>query len=162
MYDRGVTVRNRLVRLGVLAAAVTVVAGCGAAGSSAANPELAPRGTTMTTAKPVRQDFVLARFGPLDEDPVVADIAGYDTGEPQGAARVLPCHTGGQNQRSALGPAWRDSRPRRGGGQYGHWGPPGNQSTANSCINRLANRLACMRNSWFSPVSCAQCGVYTN
>ncbi|MGC9669114.1 efflux RND transporter periplasmic adaptor subunit [Planosporangium sp. 12N6] len=46
-----------LLRAGVLAAVAAVASACGSSQPKTASPELAARGTTMTTAKPTRQDL---------------------------------------------------------------------------------------------------------
>ena len=54
---KAVPLRKRVIRLGVLVVLAVAVGACGASGSETANPELAARGETMTSAKPTRQDL---------------------------------------------------------------------------------------------------------
>jgi hypothetical protein len=49
--------RQLMLRVGVLMTAAATVAACGSSEPKPANPELADRGTTMTTAKPTRKDL---------------------------------------------------------------------------------------------------------
>jgi hypothetical protein len=73
--------KRLLLRLGVLAVAAATATACSASGPNAATPELAPRGTTLTTAKPVRQDLAnrVSLSGKVTMNPVfglVAPVAG--------------------------------------------------------------------------------------
>ncbi len=67
--------------MGVVAVMLTAAAACTGASEEAVNPQLAPRGTTLTTAKPSRQDLTskLSLTGKVTLNPVfgiVAPIAG--------------------------------------------------------------------------------------
>jgi hypothetical protein len=70
-----------LVRLGGLAVVVVTATACGSSGEAPVNPDLAPRGTAMTTAKPSRQDLTnkVSLTGKVTMNPVfglVAPVAG--------------------------------------------------------------------------------------
>ncbi len=84
----------RKILLAPLCALVTVgVAACSPSGPDQANPELAPRGTTMTKVKPTRQDLTtkLSIAGKVEMNPtfgLVAPVAGqvryFDVQTPNG------------------------------------------------------------------------------
>ncbi|GAA1807632.1 efflux RND transporter periplasmic adaptor subunit [Planosporangium flavigriseum] len=73
--------RQLLLRAAVLAVVATTAAACGSSGPQATNPELAARGTAMTTAKPTRQDLAnrVSLSGTVTTNPVIglaAPVAG--------------------------------------------------------------------------------------
>jgi hypothetical protein len=69
--------RQLLLRVGVLVTAATTAAACGSAESKRENPELADRGTTMTTAKPTRKDLAnrVSLAGKVSMKPVFGLVA---------------------------------------------------------------------------------------
>lgn len=73
--------RRLILHLGALGAASLATAACSSSSGGAKNPELAPRGTTVTTVKPTRQDLSnrVSLSGKVTVDPifgVVAPVAG--------------------------------------------------------------------------------------
>jgi hypothetical protein len=92
LIERGLPVRERyllrlgvlrlgLLRLGLLAVVMAGTGACSGSQAAATNPELVPRGTTMTTAKPTRQDLTsrVSLSGKVTLNPVfgiVAPVAG--------------------------------------------------------------------------------------
>jgi len=74
-------VRKRVLGFGVLTLVAITLTACSGAGAKSGNPELAPRDTTMTTAKPTRQDLAnkVSLTGKVTMSPVfglVAPVAG--------------------------------------------------------------------------------------
>jgi hypothetical protein len=69
--------KQLLLRVGVLAVVVATAAGCTSSGPKAGTPGLAPRGTTMTTAKPARQDLAnrVSLSGKVTMNPVFGLVA---------------------------------------------------------------------------------------
>jgi hypothetical protein len=66
-----------LLRLGVLAVAAAAATACGSSGTKAGTPGLGARGTTMTTAKPVRQDLTnrVSLSGKVTINPIFGLVA---------------------------------------------------------------------------------------
>jgi hypothetical protein len=99
-----------LVRLGGLAVVVVTATACGSSGEPPANPDLADRGTAMTTAKPTRQDLTnkVSLTGKVTMNPVfglVAPVAGQvrfmDVKEPTSTPTVA----------TRVGSVWADGEP---------------------------------------------------
>lgn len=99
-----------LVRLGGLAVVVVTATACGSSGEPPANPDLAPRGTALTTAKPTRQDLTnkVSLTGKVTMNPVfglVAPVAGQvrfmDVKEPTGTPTVA----------TRVGSVWANGEP---------------------------------------------------
>jgi hypothetical protein len=103
-------VRARLLRVVGLAVVMGVAVACSPAGSGTDTPGLAPRGTTMTTVKPSRQDLTnrVSLTGKVTIDPVfglVAPVAGQvryldvkaPTGTPTKPTRVATVVAGGKS-----------------------------------------------------------------
>jgi hypothetical protein len=99
-----------LVRLGGLAVVVAAATACSSSGAETTNPELAPRGTALTTAKPTRQDLTnkVSLTGKVTMNPVfgiVAPIAGQvrfmDVKEPTSTPTVA----------TRVGSVWADGAP---------------------------------------------------
>lgn len=99
-----------LVRVGAGAAVVAFAAACSSSGPEPTNPDLAPRGTAMTTAKPTRQDLTnkVSLAGKVTMNPVfglVAPIAGQvrymDVKEPNGTP----------TKPTRVGSVWADGSP---------------------------------------------------
>ncbi|MCS7484187.1 efflux RND transporter periplasmic adaptor subunit [Umezawaea endophytica] len=99
-----------LVRLGGLAVVVVTATACGSSGEAQTNPDLAPRGTAMTTAKPTRQDLTnkVSLTGKVTMNPVfglVAPVAGQvrfmDVKEPASTPTVA----------TRVGSVWADGVP---------------------------------------------------
>jgi len=69
-----------LVRAGGLAVVVVAATACGSSGAAPSNPDLAPRGTAMTTAKPTRQDLTnkVSLTGKVTMNPVFGLVAPID------------------------------------------------------------------------------------
>ncbi|WNV84078.1 efflux RND transporter periplasmic adaptor subunit [Umezawaea sp. Da 62-37] len=101
-----------LVRLGGIAVVVATATACGSSGPEPTNPDLVPRGTALTTAKPTRQDLTnkVSLNGKVTMNPVfglVAPIGGQvrfmdvavPTSTPTVATRVGSVWTDG-------GPTW--------------------------------------------------------
>src|SRR5690349_3608492 len=70
-------VRRHVLGWGAAAVAALALGGCAGAGAKAASPELAPRGTVMTTVKPTRQDLTnrVSLSGKVTVDPVYGLVA---------------------------------------------------------------------------------------
>ncbi|PRY34520.1 efflux RND transporter periplasmic adaptor subunit [Umezawaea tangerina] len=99
-----------LVRLGGVAVVVATAAACGASGPEQTNPELVPRGTALTTAKPTRQDLTnkVSLTGKVVMNPVfglVAPVGGQvrfmDVKEPTSTPTVP----------TRVGSVWADGEP---------------------------------------------------
>jgi hypothetical protein len=99
-----------LVRLGGLAVVVVTATACGSSGEAPTNPDLAPRGTAMTTAKPARKDLTnkVSLTGKVTMNPVfglVAPVAGQvrfmDVKEAAGTPTVA----------TRVGSVWADGVP---------------------------------------------------
>jgi hypothetical protein len=99
-----------LVRLGGLAVVVVTATACGSSGEAPVNPDLAPRGTAMTTAKPTRQDLTnkVSLTGKVTMNPVfglVAPVAGQvrfmDVKEPTSTPTVA----------TRVGSVWANGEP---------------------------------------------------
>ncbi|HEX6347236.1 efflux RND transporter periplasmic adaptor subunit [Umezawaea sp.] len=99
-----------LVRLGGLAVVAVAATACGSSGGAPVNPDLAPRGTAMTTAKPTRQDLTnkVSLTGKVTMNPVfglVAPVAGQvrfmDVKEPAGTPTTA----------TRVGSVWADGSP---------------------------------------------------
>jgi hypothetical protein len=99
-----------IVRLGGLAVVVVTATACGSSGEPPANPDLAPRGTAMTTAKPTRQDLTnkVSLTGKVTMNPVfglVAPVAGQvrfmDVKEPTSTPTVA----------TRVGSVWAEGEP---------------------------------------------------
>lgn len=99
-----------LFRMGGIAAVVAFAAACGSSEPAATSPDLAPRGTAMTTAKPTHQDLTnkVSLAGKVTMNPVfglVAPIAGQvrfmDVKEP----------TSTRTQPTRIGSVWADGEP---------------------------------------------------
>jgi hypothetical protein len=105
----GTFVRNIL--LAPLCALVTVaVAACSPSGPDQTNPELAPRGTTMTKVKPTRQDLTtkLSISGKVEMNPtfgLVAPVAG------QVRFFDVPAPNGTPTKPTRVATVWKDGAP---------------------------------------------------
>lgn len=99
-----------LIRLAGAALCAAVASSCSASGEEQANPELAPRGTAMTTAQPTRQDLTnsISLSGAVTMNPVfglVAPVAGqvrFLSLEEPDATPTEPFR---------VGSVWRDGEP---------------------------------------------------
>jgi hypothetical protein len=96
--------------LGGLAVVVAAATACSSSGAETTNPELAPRGTALTTAKPTRQDLTnkVSLAGKVTMNPVfglTAPIAGQvrfmDVKEPTSTPTVA----------TRVGSVWADGAP---------------------------------------------------
>ncbi|USX55986.1 efflux RND transporter periplasmic adaptor subunit [Lentzea sp. HUAS12] len=101
----------RKILLAPLCALVTVgVAACSPSGPDQANPELAPRGTTMTKVKPTRQDLTtkLSIAGKVEMNPtfgLVAPVAG------QVRYFDVPAPNGTPTKPIRVATVWKDQTP---------------------------------------------------
>ncbi len=102
-----------MIRVGLLAVATTVaLAGCGADDGAAQTPDLAPRGTQMTTTKPTRQDLSnkVSLTGKVEINPVFGLVAPID-----GQVRFydIPPQTSTPTRPTAAANVWANNKPTR-------------------------------------------------
>jgi hypothetical protein len=125
-----------LTRVAAAAFCVAAVSSCSASGEERANPELAPRGTAMTTVQPARQDLTnsVSLSGAVTMSPVfglVAPVAGQvrflDLEEPE----TTP------DEPFRVGSVWREGVP--------HWfEAPGGSTFAGRLVDDRATVTAGM------------------
>ncbi|NGY60581.1 efflux RND transporter periplasmic adaptor subunit [Lentzea sp. NEAU-D13] len=101
----------RKILLAPLCALVTVtVAACSPSGPEQANPELAPRGTTMTKVKPTKQDLTtkLSISGKVEMNPTFGLVAPVD-----GQVRFfeIPAPNGTPTKPIRVANVWKDGAP---------------------------------------------------
>lgn len=101
---------NALVRVCGLAAAVLTAAACTSNGAEPLNPELAPRGTVQTTAKPTRQDLTnkVSLTGKVTMNPlfgIVSPVAG------QVRYLTVPEPTATPTRPTRFATVWQDGKP---------------------------------------------------
>ena len=101
----------RKILLAPLCALVTVtVAACSPSGPEQANPELAPRGTTMTKVKPTKQDLTtkLSISGKVEMNPTFGLVAPVD-----GQVRFfdVPAPNGTPTKPIRVANVWKDGAP---------------------------------------------------
>ncbi len=102
--------KNAFVRVCGLAAAALTAAACTSSGTEQLNPELAPRGTVQTTAKPTRQDLSnkVSLTGKVTMNPlfgIVAPIAG------EVRYWTVPEPTGTPTRPTRIATVWKDGKP---------------------------------------------------
>jgi hypothetical protein len=115
LIDEGVSqVRTRIViRVGLAAVACALaVAGCGGNEGAVQTPELAPRGTQMTTTQPTRQDLSnkVSLTGKVEMNPVFGLVAPID-----GQVRFFDIRpqTSTPTRPTAAANVWADYKPTR-------------------------------------------------
>ncbi|MFE9747416.1 efflux RND transporter periplasmic adaptor subunit [Saccharothrix saharensis] len=101
---------NAFVRVCGLAAAVLTAAACTSTAAEPLNPELAPRGTVQTTAKPTRQDLTnkVSLTGKVTMNPlfgIVAPVAG------EVRYWSVPEPTGTPTKPTRVATVWLDGKP---------------------------------------------------
>lgn len=125
-----------LIRVATAALCAAVVSSCSASGEQLANPELAPRGTAMTTVQPTRQDLAnsVSLAGTVTMNPVFGLTAPV-AGQIRFLALEEPESTPTEPFR--LGSVWRDGEP--------HWfEAPGGTTFAGRLVEDRATVTAGM------------------
>ncbi|OLF05570.1 hypothetical protein BLA60_35405 [Actinophytocola xinjiangensis] len=99
-----------LVRLGVAALCAVTVSSCTSPGPEAQNPELAPRGTAMTTVQPSRQDLAnsITLDGVVTMNPVVGLVAPA-AGQVRFLSRIAEPEP--PTKAFRVGSVWKDGEP---------------------------------------------------